>query len=309
MKRPSILRPLDRWPLVAALLALAPLAMADLPAEPDSWTEFGSVAEAEATGWFITCGLSQQLCVEADCACGLTSVGCRNTHAYWNKRFGLATEAPLAYLTAVRFQHRTTWTTHDAMLWHLFLTMTTTAAEQAAGYDLKQVYWTYDKSETWTETTLPLADGTWQWRDADSQMWLNSAPGGTTETTTMASLEWHLVIPFGLATGEAKLIDDLTLITTGTAVGDVPAAGLIRAIYPNPANPRVSVKVDLPHDGPAVIEVLDTRGRRVATLHLGWLAAGDHTLTWHADDAAAGVYLVRLVAAGLEDQGRITVVR
>jgi len=304
------------WTLLAAAGSLlAGAALADLPDPPDQWTEFPDAAAAAAAGWFIECGLSQQLCVDADCACGETAVGCRSLRAYWSNRFGFAHPVPLSGLQAVRFQQRCTWTGFDALPWHVYLTMQPTPQELAAGIDLKQLLWTYPKAEEWTETTLAVAEAAWQWRDAESGMWVSVTEDGSTQLTEMVAIAWYQNIPFGLAIGEQKLIDALTFVITGTAApAGAPPGARIATIFPNPANPAATVAVDVPASGDVAVQVLDARGRAVRTLHRGWLDAGRHRWRWQGRDAAgrplpSGVYLVRVTGPWTAASGRLMLVR
>lgn len=81
--------------------------------------------------------------------------------------------------------------------------------------------------------------------------------------------------------------------------GAPPAAGWsLGAPWPNPANPSVSVRLELPQPGVVEVAVWDVRGRRVAMLHAGSLAAGAHVLRWDGRTDAGraapdGLYLVR----------------
>lgn len=67
------------------------------------------------------------------------------------------------------------------------------------------------------------------------------------------------------------------------------------APYPNPFNPRVVVRLHSPRSARWRVEVLDRRGRRVATLLDRSLRAGTHDLSWRGKDergrsVASGVY-------------------
>lgn len=66
---------------------------------------------------------------------------------------------------------------------------------------------------------------------------------------------------------------------------------------PNPS--RGETRLSLMLDAPQALraDVFDLTGRLVATLHDGMLAAGPHTLTWAAQGAAPGLYLVRVTGA------------
>ncbi|HOC90103.1 MAG TPA: FlgD immunoglobulin-like domain containing protein, partial [bacterium] len=69
--------------------------------------------------------------------------------------------------------------------------------------------------------------------------------------------------------------------------------------YPNPFNPRTSIRFELPYDKEVRLVVYDILGRHVRTLYESTASAGVHALTWDGinDDqipVAAGVYIYRL---------------
>lgn len=87
--------------------------------------------------------------------------------------------------------------------------------------------------------------------------------------------------------------------------GGLPGASGLVTAWPNPFNPRVTLGFALAAPGPVSLTVVDLRGRTVATLHDGALAAGQHAIAWDGRDAAgraapAGTYLAVLrTAAGM----------
>ena len=95
--------------------------------------------------------------------------------------------------------------------------------------------------------------------------------------------------------------------------GDPGGAGLALAPpAPNPARSATHLAVSLAGAGPARVEVLDLAGRRVRALAAGPLPAGITELDWDLRDSggrrvAAGLYLVRVVAAGATATRRIVV--
>ncbi|HOT98412.1 MAG TPA: Ig-like domain-containing protein [bacterium] len=69
--------------------------------------------------------------------------------------------------------------------------------------------------------------------------------------------------------------------------------------YPNPFNPRTSIRFELPYDKEVRLVVYDILGREVRTLYESTASAGVHALIWDGlnDDqipVAAGVYIYRL---------------
>ncbi len=66
--------------------------------------------------------------------------------------------------------------------------------------------------------------------------------------------------------------------------------------YPNPFGGNTDIPVSLPHPGPLSLEVLDTKGARIAVLCDRSLEAGRHYFTWDASQVSAGVYICRGMA-------------
>jgi 1,4-alpha-glucan branching enzyme len=110
------------------------------------------------------------------------------------------------------------------------------------------------------------------------------------------------------------------LVLAPAAVVGVPgadggASGLrLAPSRPNPARGAVSVAFELPAAAHARLELFDLRGRLVRTLVDGGRAAGTHVARWDGRDASgapapAGVYFLRLTAAGATRAGRFALLR
>ena len=85
---------------------------------------------------------------------------------------------------------------------------------------------------------------------------------------------------------------------TATSTEDGPVSAL-EAVYPNPLERGAAGRVRLTLAAPAevAVDVFDTLGRRVASVHRGPLGTGAHELRWTLpSDLAAGAYLVRVEA-------------
>lgn len=77
----------------------------------------------------------------------------------------------------------------------------------------------------------------------------------------------------------------------------------LRPNYPNPFNPHTTIRYTLPERGIVSIVVYDVLGRRVRTLVDDVRDGGDHVVSWDGlndmgEDAATGVYFLRLVSSG-----------
>ncbi|MCA1791392.1 MAG: hypothetical protein LC667_16540 [Thioalkalivibrio sp.] len=92
------------------------------------------------------------------------------------------------------------------------------------------------------------------------------------------------------------------------------ARGRLAPPWPNPANPRIRLALDVDVPGRWLVEVVDLAGRRLAVLHQGPLPAGRAVLRWDGRDArglpaASGVYAVRATSGRTVDARRFTLVR
>nr|MEE4266930.1 FlgD immunoglobulin-like domain containing protein [Candidatus Krumholzibacteria bacterium] len=96
---------------------------------------------------------------------------------------------------------------------------------------------------------------------------------------------------------------------------EIPAIQHVRlSASPNPFNPQVELRIELPAVDHALLQVFDLRGRLVDTVWDGSYAGGTRTLTWQARDLQgqalpSGVYQVRLIADGHVLHKRITLLR
>jgi hypothetical protein len=128
---------------------------------------------------------------------------------------------------------------------------------------------------------------------------LDAAQDGTYEFTDAAGYDEVVlaianVSPTSTATYSYS-VEEISL----TPVGDVVAAsGTGFGAAPNPFNPRTEFTFTLARQSDVRLTVLDARGREVATLAAQEMPAGGHAIPWDATDAAAGVYVGRLVVDG-----------
>ncbi|MBD3410361.1 MAG: T9SS type A sorting domain-containing protein [Ignavibacteriales bacterium] len=72
--------------------------------------------------------------------------------------------------------------------------------------------------------------------------------------------------------------------------GDAKAFELL-GNYPNPFNPRTSIRVEMLRDAVVVVEVHSLDGERIAILHSGPLAKGEHQFQFDGSELTSGIYL------------------
>ena len=83
---------------------------------------------------------------------------------------------------------------------------------------------------------------------------------------------------------------------------------------PNPTRGTVSFDVGMARDQVVRVEVLDLLGTRVALLHDGPLAAGQHPFRWRGvndrgERAKAGVYIVKLQSGAVTAARAVSMLR
>jgi len=117
----------------------------------------------------------------------------------------------------------------------------------------------------------------------------------------VTTVELTLLPPGGGDYPDAVLPDDQVRVGETTGAPALAAAAPALRLYPNPFNPRTRVELVLPRGGPALLEVVDLRGRVVATPWQGLAPANQPVLAdWDGLDAAgrpapSGVYRFRLL--------------
>lgn len=92
-----------------------------------------------------------------------------------------------------------------------------------------------------------------------------------------------------------------------------PTARLLSP-YPNPANPRVLLPLELASPSVAELSIFDSRGRRVRVIHAGPLPAGKQQFSWDGRDgegksAASGIYTVQLEVGEERARRRVVLLR
>jgi len=99
------------------------------------------------------------------------------------------------------------------------------------------------------------------------------------------------------------LLDASWFIQTAVDDGTAPARLALGSNFPNPFNPKTTLRFGLPAKGPVDLAIYDVGGRRVTTLASGVMEAGTYELIWNGTDGegrpvASGLYFSRLAFGG-----------
>jgi hypothetical protein len=84
--------------------------------------------------------------------------------------------------------------------------------------------------------------------------------------------------------------------------------------YPNPFNPRTTIRFDLHEAADLTLAIYNLRGQRVKTVETAALPAGRHERIWQGEDdagrsVASGLYFVRLTIGQMTQVQRLVLVR
>jgi hypothetical protein len=124
---------------------------------------------------------------------------------------------------------------------------------------------------------------------------------------TSAKLQWKayttvIDVPFLKSTGnQAKNR------VTPPVVEQIPAEFALSQNYPNPFNPTTTIQFDLPEQSMVTLKIYNMLGQEVATLlNREEIAAGTEELEFDASSLSSGVYLYRVVAESVNDDGAVS---
>ena len=126
--------------------------------------------------------------------------------------------------------------------------------------------------------------------------WADPAPGAWTWKLTAVDAHGNESAP--------------ATVSATVGVGDAPLAFALEAARPNPmaGSSRLAVSFALPVEAPASLELVDVRGRVIASRAVGALGAGRHRIELApARTLPAGIYLVRLTQGAHRRASRVVV--
>lgn len=140
-----------------------------------------------------------------------------------------------------------------------------------------------------------------------------SSPGGYTNRTLFNPFSYFMVLDEGFGVGDGydyarRMVGDVLSNLCGfdpngtpDAAGEVPASFALKGNFPNPFNPKTTIRFALAANEHVHLNVYDLGGRLVKTLVDEPMAAANHEVVWDGTDnggakVASGVYFYKLVA-------------
>jgi len=79
--------------------------------------------------------------------------------------------------------------------------------------------------------------------------------------------------------------------------------------YPNPFNSSLTLRYNLKQSSDVKLNVYDMRGSLVQSLVVGEKPKGTHSIVWNANQASAGVYMVKLENSGQTTMRKVMLLR
>jgi hypothetical protein len=150
--------------------------------------------------------------------------------------------------------------------------------------------------------------------DVTSPRWTQQAFIEGAGTTTAPQHYRHLIadLPVGQHAFRLKQVDfDGTVDYSPTVEITIDARQpIVSAVAPHPVRDRAAFTVTIDRQQHVRIELVDLLGRRVQTLHDGWLEAGPrHAFDLPAQRLASGLYVLHVAGETFRTSRRVTVVR
>ncbi len=116
------------------------------------------------------------------------------------------------------------------------------------------------------------------------------------------------------ASGDGPWTDGRSFTTaSGVAVerlgGDVPSDFRLYPSYPNPFNPKTTIKFDIAAPSVVRLAIYDTRGRQVKVLVSEQLTPGRYEYSWDASTHPSGLFIYRLDAGAFSQTGGMMLIK
>lgn len=88
-----------------------------------------------------------------------------------------------------------------------------------------------------------------------------------------------------------------------------PEVSSLEDIYPNPVSTSTTVSFYVGQKENVSLKIFDMRGSLIATLADASFEEGDHEIAWNATDVNAGIYFLRMEAAGYSENRKLIVTK
>ena len=117
--------------------------------------------------------------------------------------------------------------------------------------------------------------------------------------------------------GDSETKETYIIVTESSAVdggAEVPKTYCLYHNFPNPFNPRTTIRFDVPKHASVFVAVYDMVGKQIAVLEQGYKSPGRYTLLWNGrntDDVMmpSGMYILKMSAEDFTAQQKILLIK
>jgi len=142
-----------------------------------------------------------------------------------------------------------------------------------------------DMGENWQEATSGISNDLYCLNFADDLTGYSAGENGVMLKTIDGGFTWE-VMNYTLHKLESR---------SSVINGNVAANNFrLEQNYPNPFNPETKINFYSPVNGNTSLKVFDITGKEIVTLLNGFKSAGNHSVTFNANNFAAGIYFYTL---------------
>nr|MBC8427848.1 T9SS type A sorting domain-containing protein [Candidatus Pelagibacter sp.] len=89
----------------------------------------------------------------------------------------------------------------------------------------------------------------------------------------------------------------------------IPEQFVFHNAYPNPFNPKTTLRYEIPFDTKVSMSVYDIEGRLIVDLVQSFQTAGIYTYSWNADEIPSGLYFVKLSAGQFSQTQKVVIIK
>ncbi|HKR06135.1 MAG TPA: T9SS type A sorting domain-containing protein, partial [Bacteroidia bacterium] len=147
--------------------------------------------------------------------------------------------------------------------------------------------------------------GAWTAIDTGSTTEVSNAPLATWNTSglTPGSYTLHLVL-FNDLGDSVEATKPIILLPSILSVDEQQISESVR-VFPNPSGSEIVFKFNLSKDEPVQLFIYDASGKIIKQFRETNFAAGEHQLTWEAQNTTSGIYYYRFFSPEKTENGKI----
>jgi|GEM_PF-6628580 beta-glucanase (GH16 family) len=142
-------------------------------------------------------------------------------------------------------------------------------------------------------------------------LWISHNNGEIGSLTTSLELPEGEHILYLLSDNDPIVVYELStnLVTSLEENYELPSEISVSEAYPNPFNPETTLQLKLESSSQVKADVYSITGIHIGTIMNSQLSAGEHTLSWNAQTAASGVYVIAIQAGNQRIMRKVTLLK